>query len=132
MSKSDPNTKATIFMSDTSEEIRAKISKAVTDDDPQIAYDPQNRPGIANLLNIWASVSDCHQPEDLAAQCTGGKALKDRVSNIVVDLVTSFQEEHNGLSDQYVERVLSEGAEAARKCADRNLKIIEGAIGIGI
>jgi tryptophanyl-tRNA synthetase len=52
MSKSDPNEKATIFLTDSDAEIRNKIKRAVTDSGTDITYDTEARPGIANLMTL--------------------------------------------------------------------------------
>ncbi|MDE6189844.1 MAG: tryptophan--tRNA ligase, partial [Clostridia bacterium] len=50
MSKSDPNPNAVISCLDAPETIMKKFKKAVTDSDTKIAYDPENKAGISNLL----------------------------------------------------------------------------------
>ena len=57
MSKSDKNTKACIYLTDTPEMIRVKINKAATDSLGRISFDPETRPELANLLRIWASLT---------------------------------------------------------------------------
>ena len=55
MSKSDENTRSFISMLDTPKQIEKKIKSAVTDSDDKIKFDPENKPGISNLLAIYAS-----------------------------------------------------------------------------
>ena len=54
MSKSERGDTGTIFIEDTEEEIRKKIKRAVTDSENLIKYDPENKPGVSNLLTIYA------------------------------------------------------------------------------
>ena len=56
MSKSDKNTKACIYLTDSPEMIRVKINKAATDSLGRINFDPEGRPELANLLRVWASL----------------------------------------------------------------------------
>ena len=58
MSKSDPNTKATIRLLDTPKEIEKKIKSAVTDSDGIVKYDVENKPGISNLLTILSACTN--------------------------------------------------------------------------
>lgn len=53
-SKSDPNDKSRITLRDTPAAIRKKIKRAITDFTSEVTYDPENRPGVANLIGIHA------------------------------------------------------------------------------
>ena len=57
MSKSDPT--GCVFLMDSPEEIARKFKRAITDSDTErcVRYDPENKPGVANLMNIYASVT---------------------------------------------------------------------------
>ena len=53
MSKSDPNPNSRILITDDPETITKKIRHALTDSVPgPIAYDPETRPGVSNLIEI--------------------------------------------------------------------------------
>ena len=39
---------------DKPEDIMRKFKRAVTDSDSRIIFDPQNKPGVSNLLQIYA------------------------------------------------------------------------------
>ena len=60
MSKSDPNPNGYILLMDKPEDIMRKFKRAVTDSDSRIIFDPQNKPGVSNLLQIYAPVSYTH------------------------------------------------------------------------
>lgn len=56
MSKSDPNQRSRITLADSKEIIQEKIRRAVTDSDGNhITYDPIHRPGLSNLVQIYAA-----------------------------------------------------------------------------
>lgn len=57
MSKSDPDPKSCIMITDTPEMIVAKVKKAITDFTSEVTYDPENRHGVANLLTIHSMMS---------------------------------------------------------------------------
>lgn len=71
MSKSDPDPKSRICLTDTPDQIASKIRKSVTDFTSQITYDLEGRPGVSNLINILAIFSDksveevCKEAESL-------------------------------------------------------------------
>lgn len=57
MSKSDPDIKSRILMTDTPDQLLEKCKKALTDFTSAVTYDPIERPGVANLLTIHSVVS---------------------------------------------------------------------------
>lgn len=57
MSKSDPDPKSCIMITDTPEAIAAKVKKSITDLTSAVTYEPEARPGVANLLTIHSMVS---------------------------------------------------------------------------
>lgn len=57
MSKSDPDTKSCIMITDTPEQIVEKVKKAVTDFKSEITFEGDTRPGVTNLLTIHSMVS---------------------------------------------------------------------------
>lgn len=70
MSKSDPDPKSRICLTDTPDEIAVKVKKSVTDFTSSINYDLQGRPGISNLINI-SSIFSGQSVEDVCreAEC---------------------------------------------------------------
>lgn len=97
MSKSDINSKNYILLSDSTGEIRKKISRAQTDNIKGITYGDSNRPGINNLINIFAAISDS-TPSDIAqanASCSNAE-FKEKVSSAIIrclqPISTSFNE----------------------------------------
>jgi tryptophanyl-tRNA synthetase len=58
MSKSAPNERSRISLSDSSEVIREKIRRAVTDSDGDSITFEEKRPGLANLLRIYGAFTD--------------------------------------------------------------------------
>ena len=62
MSKSESD-KGTIYLLDDVEISRKKIMKAVTDSEGKIYYDPINKPGISNLITIYAILKNLSRDE---------------------------------------------------------------------
>ena len=57
MSKSSENTNGTIFINDDRDTVIRKFKRAVTDSDSEVRYDPENKPGVSNLLSIYTAFS---------------------------------------------------------------------------
>ncbi|KAI0081400.1 tryptophanyl-tRNA synthetase [Panus rudis PR-1116 ss-1] len=118
MSKSAPDTKSRILLTDTDKEILQKIRSAVTDSSREIAYDPENRPGVANLLTILSACTgeDVHS---ISRRLTdkGSAALKNEVAEAVIDLIRKPREEFQRIRNEtaYLENIADEGAAKARK-----------------
>jgi len=131
MSKSDPNAKATVFLTDTTDEIVKKVKSAVTDSGSDVAYDWEHKPGIANLLEMYAYFSG-RSIDDLATEyATGGYgAFKLAVAEAVATGIEPIRERYLGLSDAEVARVMAESAEKAKVSADITMAEVKEAIGL--
>ena len=57
MSKSDDDQKSCIYINDSPDEIRDKVKKCVTDSTKELFFDPENRPGVSNLILIHSSLT---------------------------------------------------------------------------
>ena len=132
MSKSDTNPNAVISCLDTPDVIMKKFKRAVTDSDTTIAYDPQNKAGISNLLGILA-VAQGKTIEETLKDCEGFRYgdLKVRVGESVIEMLRPFQEEYNRLIEakDYLTACAKDGAEKAREIAENTLKRFKKALG---
>lgn len=132
MSKSDSNPNAVISCLDAPEVIVKKFKKAVTDSDTTIAYDPENKAGISNLLGILA-VATGKTIEQTVADCQGLRYgdLKLRVADSVIEMLRPFQEEYKRLIDSkdYLIACAKDGAQKAGAIAEKTLKRFKQAIG---
>jgi tryptophanyl-tRNA synthetase len=93
MSKSVDDPAGTIMLSDSPEEAARKIMSATTDSDQSIRYDWEKQPGIANLLQVLALVSD-RSIDETANQWNGKQnygELKEAVAGAVSGLLTDLQ-----------------------------------------
>uniref|UniRef100_A0A3B1JVA3 Tryptophan--tRNA ligase, mitochondrial n=1 Tax=Astyanax mexicanus TaxID=7994 RepID=A0A3B1JVA3_ASTMX len=120
MSKSDPQKFATIFLTDTPEDIVFKIRRAVTDFTSEVTFDPEGRPGVSNLVSLHAAVSGL-TVEDVLIQARGldtGK-YKSLVSEAVVQRLQPIRLEIQRLrADRgHLLSVLAEGGAKARSLA---------------
>ena len=132
MSKSDENTRSFISMLDTPKQIEKKIKSAVTDSDDFIKYDPENKPGISNLLAIYASCTgkSMKEVEQHFDQKRYGE-LKGEVAEVVIDTLSPIQERYEELIDsQELDDILTEGAEKAANVANKTLRKAKRKMGL--
>lgn len=130
MSKSDP--KGDIFLKDDMKTVRKKIMSAVTDLGCEVKYDKENKPGISNLLVIYASMKEI-SIEEAEAHFQGYRYgdFKREVADAVVAELEPFQAKYREIieSKSYLP-VLQKGAEKARAIAQKTLKRVQNAVGL--
>ena len=133
MSKSDKNEKSFILLLDEPKAITKKIKGAVTDSLGIVKYDEENQPGVANLLNIFSSLSG-RTIDDLVEDYgdTGYGRFKGDLAELVVDTLAPIQERYQKLlvSDD-LRDILHTGAQRANEKASATLARMEKAMGIG-
>lgn len=132
MSKSAENANGTVFLSDDRDAVMRKFKRAVTDSDACVKYDPENKPGVSNLLSIYSVFAD-KSIEDAEREFEG-KGYGDfklAVGEAVADKLAPIQaEQAKLLSDKaYLDGVLANGAEAAYKIARKTLSKVYKKIG---
>jgi tryptophanyl-tRNA synthetase len=106
--------------------------RAVTDTGPEVRYDPQRQPGVANLLDILAACVD-DSPAALAELFTSYGELKSAVADTVVSLLRPMQARYRDLAaePEAVRAVLREGAARVRPRASATVARARDAIGLG-
>ena len=131
MSKSDP--KGDIFLKDEPNIIRKKIMSAVTDTGSDIYYDPINKPGISNLLQIYAALSDVTIEEAQAKfkDIHQYGEFKKIVADKVLEELVPFQERYKTfLNNKTINEVLNAGKEKARYVANKTLTKVKKTVGL--
>jgi tryptophanyl-tRNA synthetase len=131
MGKSHQANAGIVYLLDEPEAIARKVRRAVTDSAPGVSYDPVERPGVANLLEILAACTG-EEPAELAAAYDGSGVLKEAVAAAVVELLRPLRARHAELSADpgYVDGVLREGAVRARALARPTVDAAYAAIGL--
>lgn len=130
MSKSDE--KGDIFLKDDPKVIRKKIMSAVTDSESVVRYDVENKPGISNLLTIYASLKNITIPEaEKEFEGANYGTFKKAVANAVIEEIEPFQKRYQEIiASNYVDEVLNRGAERAKSIADATLKRVHDVVGL--
>ena len=133
MSKSDPNENAFIAILDDPDTIRRKLKRAVTDSQTEIRLS-EDKPGVSNLLSIYAAVTG-QTPEQAEAYFAGKNygTLKSEVADAVVAELEPLQKRYKEIraDKAYLNEVISEGSEKAARTAFKTLAKVQRKVGFG-
>ncbi|MEW2035441.1 tryptophan--tRNA ligase [Streptomyces roseifaciens] len=131
MGKSHAETSGIVYLLDEPDAVRRKIMRAVTDSGSDVVHDRETRPGIANLLEILAACTGGN-PAELAGGYSSYGALKRDTADAVLEVLRPLRERHAELCGDpaYVDTVLRDGAERARRIARPTVDAAYRAIGL--
>ncbi|RVW05177.1 tryptophan--tRNA ligase [Rhodococcus xishaensis] len=124
MSKSGPTPAGLINLLDDPKVSAKKIKSAVTDNEREIRFDPENKPGVSNLLTIQSALSGKSVDELVAGyEGRGYGDLKADTAEVLAEFVTPLRAKVDGyLSDRAeLDRILAAGTDRAREVAGRTL-----------
>jgi tryptophanyl-tRNA synthetase len=132
MSKSGSAPGGIVNLLDDPKASAKKIRSAVTDTEREIRYDPVAKPGIANLLTIYAALTE-RKVSELEAEYAGrgyGDLKKD-LAEVVVEFTTPLAERVRLYLDDPAEldRILARGATRAREVSSATLAAVHARIG---
>ena len=129
MSKSAASEYNYISFSDSEEDIRRKIKKAVTDSGSEIVYS-DDKPALKNLINIY-SLLDNKKPQEIEKlyKNKNYSDFKNDLADTAVNFMKPFQEKIKSLTDEKVLEILREGAEKVRPIAKKKLDEVKKKIG---
>ncbi|KAJ2842519.1 Tryptophan--tRNA ligase, mitochondrial [Coemansia brasiliensis] len=133
MSKSDINEQSRITLADSDDSIMRKIRKAQTDSLPGLSFDPEKRPGVSNLLTIYASLNKV-SVDQAVGEMQGQSMLqfKEAVAETVIRTVAPIREQTQKLiADKgYIESILRNNEIKARGIAEQNWNDVAKCIGL--
>src|SRR3989344_5528631 len=132
MSKSIEDPAGTIMLSDKPDEAAAKVTSATTDSLASIKYDWQNQPGVTNLLQMIALLTDKPQQE-VNTQWQGKSSyseLKTAVAECVRQFLTGLQPKLNQVNTEGLIKKLEEDEAAISKVANERLLKVQKAVGL--
>ena len=132
MSKSSENQKGVIRLLDDPAVIRKKIMSATTDSVGKINFDPENQPGISNLINIYVSLSGMKQEEVVTKFADSNYGtFKTAVADLVVEEIEKIQKRYNDLiNSEKLDRILDEGVEKTKQIAKEKYELMKQKIGL--
>lgn len=134
MSKSAENIHSRISLLDEDSKIKKSIMRATTDSDGEFRYDPVNKPGVSNLLNIYSAFSGVSVEEILAGQSWRGYGdLKKELVAVTQEALGPIKKNYEEIrhSDELI-RVLNDGAERASAIAEPVMKRVRDKFGLGL
>ena len=134
MSKSESGDTGRVTLMDDPNVIMKQFKRAVTDSDTErcVRYDPENKPGVANLMTIYSAATGRSYAEiEQEFDGLGYGKFKPAVGEAVVEMLRPIQEETRRiLADKaYLEGVYRAGAEKASYVAERTLRKVYKKIG---
>ena len=131
MSKSDLG-EGSVFLLDDPDTIRRKIKRAVTDSETEIRFDPENKPGVSNLLNI-ISAQTGESVDSICAELAGQGygALKNRAADVTIASLEPLQAEFKRIiaDKEYLLKVLNTNSERAAYLASKTLRKVQKKVG---
>lgn len=132
MSKSSESQKGVIRILDDANTIRKKINSAVTDSIGKVNYDPENQPGITNLINIYMSLSN-ESKEEIVQKFADANygAFKKAVGDLVAETFEKIQARYNELiNSEELDKILDAGKEKSREIAKKKYELMKQKIGL--
>lgn len=132
MSKTEENPKGVIGLLDDVNVARKKIMGATTDSEMSVRFDPENKPGISNLINIYASLTEMSigDIEEKFANSNYGE-FKRCVADVVCEFLASIQEKYrNILESGKLDQVLNDGANKVREISKKKFEDMKVKIGL--
>lgn len=134
MSKSDNDRKSFVNLTDSPDEIREKVKKAITDFTSEVTFDLEKRPGVANLLMMHSLVSG-QSPQQI---CENVKHIDTGKYKLIVadNLISYFDPIRKKIKDyslnkDFLESVLRKGSDKAREFAEQTMKEVKEKVGLG-
>ncbi len=102
-----------------------------------VTYEPEDRPGVANLLEIIAQCSpEPTTPADVADGLMGANLgdLKERCIEVVTAELSGIRERRAELlqrqGGKYLDDIEAAGAEVARRNAEETMRLVRNAVGL--
>ena len=131
MSKSVSSPLGTIDLLDDAAAIGQKIRRAVTDNDGQVRYDPEEKPGLSNLIELFAAASG-RSIEDITTSYDRYGPLKSDLAELLVEVLGPVRERYAEITADpgLVRSLLDKGAAKAAAIASETLRRASDAIGL--
>ena len=131
MSKSSDDVNGTIYFNDSKDGIIKKFKSSVTDSENVIEYDQIKKPGISNLIEIYASINN-KEISDTEKEFQNAQygEFKIAVAETVIDYLTPIRKRFNELTSKDIEEIVEKNINLAKDSAQETIKEVEDALGI--
>lgn len=131
MSKSAVNPKGAIFMLDDEKTIVKKIKQAVTDSVGVVHFDPENRPGISNLISLYSGLADIGI-EDVVKRFDGVQygTFKSELADLAINTISPIQKRFYELvNSKTLDDFLNKGRNRTIEIAKEKYEIVKKKVG---
>ena len=133
MSKSVKDPKGEIYLADDMKTVRKKFMSAKTDTGCEVKYDVENKPGISNLLQIYAAIKEIsiEDAEKEFVGCNYG-TFKGKVADAVIAELEPFQQRYLSYrqNEELLNEIFAKGAAKAKIIATEVLERVKKAVGL--
>lgn len=133
MSKSDSSDQSRINLTDSEDQIADKFKRATTDSIEGVSYDPENRPHVSNLVNIFTSLSGQSREQICTTYATAQfSVFKKDLADLAADKIGKITTEMNKLMQDkaYLESLLRSGAEKAMNITGNVMSEVRSTVGL--
>lgn len=132
MSKSNEKTETYISLLDNADIVRNKIKKAITDSENKVYYDVDKKPGISNLLRIYAGFKNINiETAEQEFIDSNYSEFKTAVSDTICETLQKIQKRYYQLiNSKKISRWLKQAKKQAKKQANKKLQEIQKQLGI--
>ena len=131
MSKSSDDINGTIYFNDKKDNILKKFKSSVTDSENIVRYDPKNKPGISNLIEIYSAVND-KEISDTEKEFENSQygEFKIAVAETVVDYLDPIKKNFDDLTSENLKDIVVSNLKLAKDSAQKTIIEVEEALGI--
>jgi len=131
MSKSISSPLGSLYLFDSEKDLERKIMKAVTDTDGEMRFDWENKPGLANLLEIYASFSG-ESPQQVAERYTRYGDLKKDLAQLLIESLSPIKRRYEELRKDpaHVREIAQSGTRKASAVAEPVYRRAAAAMGL--
>ena len=131
MSKSSDDINGTVYFNDEKDNILKKFKSSVTDSENIVRYDPKNKPGISNLIEIYAAVND-KEISDTEKEFENSQygEFKIAVAETVIDYLHPIKKNFDDLTNDNLEDIVVSNLKSAKDSAQKTIIEVEEALGI--
>lgn len=135
MSKSDADPKSRILITDSNDDIHAKVRSAITDSQAGISFDPQRRPGVSNLIEILKHVTQSRESSEFIAkdnEFVSMRAFKEMVADEIIRELQGIRENFHEIinKNQRLRDDMAWGATKAWRQAQKTMGNVREAMGL--
>ena len=131
MSKSSDDINGTIYFNDEKDIILKKFKSSVTDSENIVKYDPKNKPGISNLIEIYAAVNDKEISEtEKEFENSQYGEFKIAVAETVIDYLDPIKKNFDDLTGDNLDDIVVSNLKSAKDSAQKTIIEVEEALGI--